>query len=402
MNAHRAYPSLIILALLPFFISESRIELAAEQPPVLPEASRADRLNPDALRGVYMTNLVASDQSPEARKKRQAILKLIEEKKINALVIDVKEAAGLTLNENLGRFIRELREKNVYTIARFVLMLDNSQRARHSDWYLRTRQGRVWQDQRGNAWLNPANEAARDYLIESAKKVAELGFDEIQFDYIRYPADGHLKKIAYEERARGAEGRFEIINDFAAKLTTALRFNYGADLRLSADIFGYLTVLKEDKIIGQRLLDLTPHFDYLSPMVYPSHYYKGFRIAADPVRQLPGLTYSYAAKDLKQDVVNHPYETVFRSLLIAKDALNQASGTAKPRPFGETSAPMVSAEMPKGRGKLRPWLQAFDLPFDRKRGIVYDADKINLQIKAAQDAGAAGWLLWNAGNTYDL
>lgn len=380
MPARRAYPLLIILALLPFFISASKIELAAEQPTVLQEASRADRLNPDALRGVYMTNLVAGDQSPEAKKKRQGVLKLIEEKKINALVIDVKEAAGLTLNENLERFVRQLRDKNVYTIARFVLMLDNSQRAKHPDWYLQTPGGRLWQDRRGNSWLNPADEAAQDYLIESAKKVAELEFNEIQFDYIRYPADGALKKIAYEEKAQGAEGRFEIINDFAAKLTTALRFNYGENLRLSADIFGYLTVLKEDKIIGQRLLDLAPSFDYLSPMVYPSHYYKGLKIAADPARQLPGLTYGYAAKDLKQDVVNRPYETVFRSLLTAKDALNQASSTAK----------------------LRPWLQAFDLPFDAKRGIIYDADKIYLQIKAAQDAGAQGWLLWNASNVYNL
>lgn len=378
MNTRRLYPLIITLALLPFFISEREIELAAEQSPVLEAATKINQLNPDALRGVYMTNLVATDQGAEARKKRQAILKLIDEEKINALVIDVKEAAGLTLNENLTRFIGELRRKNVYIIARFVLMLDNSQREKHPDWYLKTKDGRIWKDQRNNSWLNPADEAVQDYLIESAKKTAEFGFNEIQFDYIRYPADGALKRIAYGEKAQSAEGRFQIINDSAAQITTALRFNYGETLRLSADIFGYLTVLKEDKIIGQRLLDLSPYFDYLSPMVYPSHYYKGLRVAADVAKQLPPLNYSYGSKNLHKDVVNYPYETVFRSLLAAQDILNQASTTAK----------------------IRPWLQAFNLNFDLKRGVIYDANKIYLQIKAAEDAGSQGWLLWNAANVY--
>ena len=191
------------------------------------------------------------------------------------------------------------------------------------------------------------DEEAVDYIVEFSKKVIDFGFDELQFDYIRYPADYNLLD---------SSKKAEAISDLFARLNKELK-EYDPSIILSADLFGYISVQKRSPEIGQDLIEAEKNFDYLSFMLYPSHFYHGFSVA--------GVSYNYP------EVVEHPYEVVYHSIV--------ASG------FPE---------------KTRPLLQDFNLRVDTARNVAYDVEKIKAQIRAAEEAGASGWLFWNPKGIY--
>lgn len=341
----------------------------------------------DGVKGVYMTGFTAAGQGSAARFLREDIVRMVKETELNAMVIDVKEAEGPYMPPSLIDFVSELKQKNIWTIARIVVFADASLISEKPALYLKTKtatttqqqktsQDKLWQDWSKRYWLDPASQEVQEYIIDFSKKVIDAGFDELQFDYLRFPADGPLASIVYPEYD-GLVSKNKIIGDFTAELTQELR-EYNPDIVLSVDLFGLVATKFSLPAIGQDLASIAPHFDYISFMLYPSHFYGGFEVSAITARQLSALSFPYDAPDPLTTVSAHPYEVVHRSLLSVLDYLQNIGAKAR----------------------LRPWLQDFSLKFDTNRGIVYDAEKVRLQIKAAEDAGASGWLLWNPKNIY--
>ncbi|KQV59559.1 GTP-binding protein [Pelomonas sp. Root1217] len=291
-------------------------------------------------------------------------LKLIAETELNALVIDVKDdrgivpyrspalaAAGLAQPvitvRDMQALMRELQGQSLYLIARIVTFKDDPYAAAHPAWAVHEANGDVWKDREGLAWIDPFRREAWERNLALAEEAAALGFDEIQFDYLRFP--DALGLIFAEPDTQ--ERRIAAIGDF---LDAARRRLARYNVFIAADVFGYVAWNRDDTHIGQHLESIMPHVDYLSPMLYPS----GFTFG------IPG----------HRDPVAAPYEIVHHSLQ---------------RALERTGLPGM---------RLRPWLQAFrDYAFDRR---LFGEREIRLQIDAADALGTDGWMLWNASNRY--
>jgi len=366
------------------------------------------------VKGIYMTAEVANDRGAAATRLRNSIVKLAITTEINAIVIDVKEVCGPEYNETrVKELINELHQHNIWAIARIVAFKDSSQIYAHPEWYLKRATAKkvadscsnkmylrangldgkkaaatFWQDDKGGYWLDPASNGTHDYLVDFSKKIIDLGFDELQFDYIRFPSDGDMEKALYPAWD-GKTPKFKILKSFFAFLHDELK-QYKLEIILSADMFGYAAIRAGDVGIGQRLEDIGNSFDYVSFMVYPSHYYSGLNLPADPAHNLPAINYN------KNDVRMHPDVTVGRSLQIAQDFLNNLTASSS----SATSTAPTNDDPPKHRVKLRPWLEDFFHDADKAAGRPYGAEKVRLQINAAESVENGGWLLWNAANIY--
>lgn len=320
---------------------------AEAEPPV---PARAPVI-PDGIRGIYLTAYAAADRAWAA-----SLVRLIEETELNAIVIDVKNDSGhisLQMPDGSGgivphlpELLADLKRSNIYTIARIVVFKDPGAASSWPERTARTTAGTPWRDYSGIAWLDPYNTDNWDHNIEVALQAAALGFDEIQFDYVRFPSDGNVRDLVYP--AHDGRSRAEVIAAFLAAARAEL---HAVGVPVSADIFGLVTSTEDDMGIGQLLEPMAAAVDVLSPMMYPSHYGAGNY----------GLPNPNAA----------PYETISRGL---EDAL---------RRLGPGSEP-----------KLRPWLQDFSM------GHPYGPDEVRAQIHAAEELGVRQWLLWNAANVY--
>jgi hypothetical protein len=296
---------------------------------------------------------------------RQAALNLLEATELNALVIDIKGDRGMiaypsaiplaaqvgaqsTITiKDLQDLITTLRGKGIYTIARIVTFKDNPLALARPDLAVKTRDGHIWHDRERLAWTDPFKQEVRDYNIAVAVEAAKSGFDEIQFDYVRFP---DARGLVFSQ-PNTQKNRINAIAEFLQEAKTRLR---PYNVFLAADIFGYVCWNFDDTDIGQKLEELTPYLDFTSPMLYPSGYHLG----------IPGY----------RNPVAHPYEIVYLSLKKAKE---------------RTGLPAM---------RFRPWLQAFrDYAFDRRP---FTGKEIRAQIKAAEDFGSNGWMLWNPRNTY--
>ena len=254
--------------------------------------------------------------------------------------------------------MRALSQKSVYKIARVAVMRDAAFAEAHPELALKTAGGNVWRDNTGSVWMDPASSEVAEYAIEVGKAAAAHGFDEVQFDYIRFPSDGEVRSIVYPLFNETQTTKVEAMQNFFARVGSAMR---EAGISVSFDVFGMTFWSRDDFNIGQRLEDAIVYADFVSPMVYPSHYPNGFEGFANPAE--------------------FPYEIVKRSL----DEGAKIVGNGELDELKELEV----------RKKFRPWLQDFDI------GAVYGADKIEAQIKAVRDAGASGWMLWNARNVYE-
>jgi hypothetical protein len=240
--------------------------------------------------------------------------------------------------------------KGIYTIARIVAFKDDPLAHGRLDLAVVTAAGEVWHDGEKLGWGNPFRKEVQQYIIDLAVEIAGLGFDELQFDYIRFPSDGNLRAIVYEEQNTAAT-RTAAVRGFMARLRRALR---PTGVFTSADLFGLTVwvVPEEDMGIGQRVDDIAPFFDYVCPMVYPSTFAPGT------------LGYSVPWE--------HPYDIVYQS--------QRRAGRRVLHPT-----------------RVRPWLQHYSL-----YGVPYGPEELGLQRQAAEDAGAAGWCFWNAGGRYNV
>lgn len=345
-------------------------EKPSAPPPVQKEKKSEDLPNqkplsnpPQAVKAIYATSWSAGSQS-----KINYLINLIKETELNAIVIDLKDYSGFITYDikvpEVGKYgakevriprinslIKRLHDENIYIIGRITVFQDPFLAKARPDLAIKDKTtGEIWKDRKGLSWIDPASKDAWDYTIKISKDVAERGFDELNFDYIRFPSDGDLSIMGYPFYDEKTTSKADVIKDFFVYLRGNLR-----GIKTSADIFGLATVDNGDLGIGQVIQDAYLNFDYVAPMVYPSHYAIGF------------LGYKNPA--------SYPYEVIKYSLDHAMAKLNALN-----------PIPPV---------KLRPWLQNFDL------GAVYNAEKIQAEIRALTDAGLSdGWMLWDPKNIY--
>lgn len=321
------------------------------------------------VKGIYMTGYTVG--SPD---KFNKLIDLVKTTELNAVVIDVKDDTGLMTYESglpevaftgankkvrikdIDAVMKVLRENNIYAIARIVTFKDRIAGDKYANLAVKNTSGGIWRDRNGMSWLNPYNKESWDYIVDIAEEAVIKGFDEIQFDYVRFPTDGNVKIIDYGKSAAG-KSKAEAIAEF---------LSYGRDRLsrmgavVSADVFGLVTTTKDDMHIGQHLESIARSVDVICPMVYPSHYGKG--------------SYGVAEPDFE------PYRIVNRSMSVAQDRIAAIEDTER-------------------KALLRPWLQDFTASY-LPRYKKYGPAEIRAQIKATYDAGAEEWLLWNAGNNF--
>jgi len=340
---------------------------------------------PKEVRGFYMTAYSAA-----APKLRADLFAYAKRNDLNAVVIDVKDGNGLlsfmpardTLKAHapekatipdLDAVLKEAGDAGLYRIARVFVFQDPMYVKRFPAEAVQRAGGGVWSDYKGVTWVDAASKAAWRYNVEVAKDIYARGFDEIQFDYIRFPSDGNLKAIAYPHYD-GKTPKHEVIREFFAFMHRELEQKSG--IPISFDLFGYTTWYVDfDLGIGQLLVDALPNATAISAMVYPSHYSVGSLGYANPAE--------------------HPYEIVADSLEKADKLYQRRERECADLATGVKSATstfLLPCDAPLAQH--RPWIQAFDI------GATYTADKINDQIRATREHGGKGFLLWNARNVY--
>lgn len=319
---------------------------------------------PEEVRAIYMTSWVAGTSSM-----RERLIEIIDETEINAVVIDIKDdtgkisfnidkepfkSLGSTENRipNITEFIARLHEKNVYVIGRIATFQDPYLIKKWPEEAVKTKTDpdKLWRDRKGLGWFDAGSEKVWDYVTKLAEESYAIGFDEINFDYIRFPSDGNMQDI-YFPKSEG-KNKPEVLESFFKHLNEKLR-QKERPIPISADIFGMTTTNTDDLGIGQVLEKALPYFDYICPMVYPSHYPDNWNGYTNPAEK--------------------PYEVIY-------DAMSKAVERAK--------------TMGEDPDKLRPWLQDFNL------GAVYTAEMVRAQIKATYDVGLDSWLIWDPKNIY--
>lgn len=327
---------------------------------------------PDAVRGVYVTGQSAGGGRFES------LTALIKNSDLNAMVIDIKDDFGnLTYQpEKASPFheisknyikdpksmVKTLEKEHIYPIARIVVFKDTHLANQKPE--LSFKEGdKVWKNGRGESFVNPFIKEVWDYNVDIAIEAAKLGFQEIQFDYVRFPEgfEHREKDLTYNEGnykdmdKDKVQKRVTAVTDFVSYAKERLK-PYG--VKVSVDIFGYTATLPEAPGIGQNFSKISEHVDVISSMIYPSHWTSYFGIA-------------------KPDL--EPYALISEYAKLEKAKLNEL--TNKP----------IS----------RPWIQDFTASYLGKGNYqVYGKEEVEAQIKALNEQGIDEFLLWNAGNSY--
>ncbi len=319
---------------------------------------------PDHVRAIYLSGWTAG-----VPKYRDPLIKMIDDTELNVIVIDVKDSTGrisFTVQDQalamygsaehritgIRALTNLLHSKHIYVIGRVAVFQDPYMTKRKPEWAITKKSdGKVWKDAKGLSFLDPASHEVWDYTVAIAREAYADGFDEINFDYIRYPSDGNIKDINYHLAA--SKTRSDNIETFFKYLSSEMK--KAPTITSSADLFGLTTESTDDMGIGQIWEKALPYFDYLAPMVYPSHY---------PVGQA-GF----------QNPAAHPYEIINKAMIGA---------IAKTTKAGQPIS------------KIRPWLQDFNL------GAIYTDVLVKAQMKAVYDNKLSSWMLWDPRNKYTV
>lgn len=328
-----------------------------------------DPRTPVEVKGIYITGPVAGTVNT-----LNELIDLVDNTELNAMVIDVKNDNGeitYTMNQetvqaigaavpyipDMPGLIARLKEKNIYLIARIAAFRDPILAERMPEYGIHNPDGSLFYDGDGLAWVNPYNRGVWDYLIAVSKEAAALGFDEIQFDYIRFSTDPALAEADFGPEAEGIS-RTEIITDFVRYACEEL---VPLGVFVSADVYGTILNNPSDgEIVGQNYQAMAAYLDYICPMVYPSHYNDG--------------VYNLEHPDMS------PYELVFFAMSDSQKFLNAQAAV------GHTA-------------RSRAWLQAFTATW-LANYIPYTGVEIRHQINGVYDSGSAEWILWNGSNQY--
>ncbi len=305
---------------------------------------------PQYVRGIHLTSWVAG-----STKGRAYCETLFKDTEINTAVIDIKEYEGevyvpgfamaqeygtyVAAVPDLEKYLAQLKSEGIYTVARVVVFKDALLPKKKPKWAVKNPDGTIWKDHRGLTWMDPYNKDVWNYNISLAEKAVALGFDEIQFDYIRFPSDGNIKACRYSVAHTTVTAPAALDGFLAAAHERLDKLG----VKVGIDVFGLTTTVNNDMGIGQKIVQMAQRVDYVSPMVYPSHYNPGEYGIANPNA--------------------NPYKIVYLGMEGAKKRI-----------------PVQ---------KLRPYLQDFSL------GVHYGAKEVRAQIQACYDNGVGEWILWN-------
>ena len=318
-------------------------------------------------KGIYISSSYLAQKFDKA-------LELVESTELNTMVIDVKtedgwitfkmdsdkakEVGALTDTiPDINKTIKKLKDKGIYVVARIVSMMDPKYAKNHPELAVTKKDGTMFKDNAGKAWLNPFKDGVWDYLLEISKECVKVGFDEINFDYIRFSTGKGMNDVDFSEDA-GDRTRIDAITDGLKRICEEIK-PMGAFV--SCDVYGAIVTSTVDaKIVGQSFFRMSQYLDYICPMVYPSHYADGY--------------YNLDHPDM------HPYELVNHALMDASKVLY-----------------MIDSD--GNKADVRPWLQDFTASWV-KYHLDYGAKEVRDQINAVYDSGYSSWLLWNAGIEY--
>lgn len=388
------------------------------------------------VRGIYVSGPMAGSAGMDR------LIELVDETELNALVIDIKNDDGyLTCDlnvpfaEQIGAekhyikdapaLVQKCKEKGIYLIARIVAFKDPVLARAVPELSLHKTDGSIFYDKSGLAWVDPYRTEVWDYLVSVGAAAVQLGFDEVQFDYVRFSTDSGMKQVDFSGSAEGRT-KTEAITGFTEYASEKLR---GMGAAVSADVYGVVIDSRVDQeIVGQDYAELCRSLDAISPMVYPSHYgpynynipipdaqpYDTVLAAMQASRKvLAGLDPKTGLKAVsdgtKKDAVSGNSAAAAEAVsgnTAAADAVsgNDAAGTGgvsgNSVPAAMSDEAIAALEPEEGvRASVRPWLQDFTATWV-KGHIPYGAAEIRAQIQAVYDAGYEEWILWNAANRY--
>ena len=422
------------------------------------DAATVKELNRVKVKGIYVSGPMAGTAGMDN------LIALVDRTELNALVIDVKNDDGyltceldVPLAEQIGsekHYIKDLpalvqtcKEKNIYLIARVVAFKDPILAEKMPEWSLHNSDGSIFRDKSGLAWVNPYRKEVWEYLASVGEAAIKAGFDEVQYDYVRFSTDSRMKQVDFGDSTKGRT-KTEAISGFTLYASERI---HAAGGRISADVYGVVIDSEEDQqIVGQNYVEMSRSLDAISPMIYPSHYgpynyqipvpdaqpYDTVLAAMQASKMvLAGLDPKTGKKPVSADVSGNDavdaaivggeavsgnnaadaaadsQSTSGTTAVSGNDAVQNAENAqaAKDAQAAEDAAaktPALSkeeiAQLDPTTGvqaTVRPWLQDFTATWV-KGHISYGPEEIRAQIQAVYDAGYEEWILWNAANRY--
>lgn len=422
------------------------------------DAATVKELNRVKVKGIYVSGPMAGTAGMDN------LIALVDRTELNALVIDVKNDDGyltceldVPLAEQIGsekHYIKDLpalvqtcKEKNIYLIARVVAFKDPILTEKMPEWSLHNSDGSIFRDKSGLAWVNPYRKEVWEYLASVGEAAIKAGFDEVQYDYVRFSTDSRMKQVDFGDSTKGRT-KTEAISGFTLYASERI---HAAGGRISADVYGVVIDSEEDQqIVGQNYVEMSRSLDAISPMIYPSHYgpynyqipvpdaqpYDTVLAAMQASKMvLAGLDPKTGKKPASADVSGNDAvdaaivggeavsgnnaadaaadsqstsgTTAVSGNDAAQDAKDaQAADGAQAAKDAAAKTPALNkeeiAQLDPTTGvqaTVRPWLQDFTATWV-KGHISYGPEEIRAQIQAVYDAGYEEWILWNAANRY--
>ena len=434
------------------------------------DAATVKELNRVKVKGIYVSGPMAGTAGMDN------LIALVDRTELNALVIDVKNDDGyltceldVPLAEQIGsekHYIKDLpalvqtcKEKNIYLIARVVAFKDPILAEKMPEWSLHNSDGSIFRDKSGLAWVNPYRKEVWEYLASVGEAAIKAGFDEVQYDYVRFSTDSRMKQVDFGDSTKGRT-KTEAISGFTLYASERI---HAAGGRISADVYGVVIDSKEDQqIVGQNYMEMSRSLDAISPMIYPSHYgpynyqipvpdaqpYDTVLAAMQASKMvLAGLDpktgkkpdpadvsgndavdaaivggeavsgndavdaqaaegaqtaeNAQATEDAAADSQSTSGTTAVSGNDAAQNAENaQTAENAAAKTFALSKEEIAQLDPTTGvQATVRPWLQDFTATWV-KGHISYGPEEIRAQIQAVYDAGYEEWILWNAANRY--
>jgi len=344
-------------------MSDTRADDNALPPDELPapELKKARKFTrPEHVRGIYLTAWTAG-----LIERRDSLIKLVNDTELNAMVVDIRDTGTVfwrtgikDIEESKAQQVAvtrpeefmDLLEKNdIYPIARIACFLDDYVTVKYPDRAVQTEDGKIWRDRAKHAWLDPYNKKNWELIADLTTFAMDLGFQEIQLDYVRFPSEGKVTSTVYPAKKDWPD-KEALPGDVIVAFGEYIRKKVKArNLEISADVFGIISSGGYDQGIGQTLDKISAPFDVICPMIYPSHFAKG----------------EYGVKEPNKS----PYDITYKSLRDYRKKLPEMN--------------------------VRPWLQDFSI-----YGVTYGKKEVQDQILAAKEHGYEEYLLWNPRNRY--
>lgn len=428
------------------------------------DAATVEEQNRVKVKGIYVSGPMAGTAGMDN------LIALVDRTELNALVIDVKNDDGyltceldVPLAEQIGsekHYIKDLpalvqtcKEKNIYLIARVVAFKDPILAEKMPEWSLHNSDGSIFRDKSGLAWVNPYRKEVWEYLASVGEAAIKAGFDEVQYDYVRFSTDSRMKQVDFGDSTKGRT-KTEAISGFTLYASERI---HAAGGRISADVYGVVIDSKEDQqIVGQNYMEMSRSLDAISPMIYPSHYgpynYQipvpdaqpydtvlaamqaskmvlagldpktgkkpdpadvsgndavdaaivgGEAVSGNNAADAQATEDAQAAEDAAADSQSTSGTTAVSGNDAAQDAKGaQAAEDAAAKTFALSKEEIAQLDPTTGvQAAVRPWLQDFTATWV-KGHISYGPEEIRAQIQAVYDAGYEEWILWNAANRY--